>query len=85
MPDFCEWGLGEHGRVFDQPDFVFGVGRARGVEGFHGLKGGGVVGSLPSFLMFMGFPLEDADAGCFWRFRLPNRRGAAGFCGYSRK
>jgi hypothetical protein len=45
MPDFCEWGLGEHGRVFDQPDFVFGVGRARGVEGFHGLKGGGVVGS----------------------------------------
>ena len=22
MPDFCEWGLGEHGRVFDQPDFV---------------------------------------------------------------
>ncbi|EEP68583.1 hypothetical protein GCWU000324_00483 [Kingella oralis ATCC 51147] len=45
MLDFCEWGLGEHGQVFDQPDFVFGVGRARGVEGFHGFKGGGVVGS----------------------------------------
>ena len=43
MPDFCEWGLGEHGQVFDQLDFVFGVGRARGVEGFHGFKGGGVV------------------------------------------
>ena len=41
---FAGQPLGEYGRVFNQPDFIFGVGRARGVEGFHGFKGGGVVG-----------------------------------------